>query len=99
MFQLNTMMIALRQRVDDGTLTIARYIENETFVCFTERLPNGLVNYHQALFDNLSQELQEAFKGHTLGHKVGVLKIVGIWDAWAKEDVGGTPMGKIRVSQ
>lgn len=99
MDQLTKLMTVLREQIDNDTLTVARYIETETFVCFTEKLPHGMVNYHQMLFDSMPSDIRDAFRGHSTGDRIGRFKIVSIWDAWVKEDACRAPMGKIRVNQ
>ena len=72
--------------IDNGQLTKGTRVDNETIVCFTERLPDGSGVYSQISFEMLSSELQKLFKGMTIGDKVQNLKIVGVWDHWHQND-------------
>ena len=72
--------------IECGNLTKGRVVDNDTIVCFTEKLATGEGVYSQISFEMLSPELQNLFKGLSIGDKVQNLKVVGVWDCWHQND-------------
>lgn len=81
-----------------GQLTKGVSIDNDTIVCFTEKLPNGEATYSQISFEMLSPDLQTLLRGLSVGDKTQNLKIVGVWDNWHQND-RLTPIQKINPNQ
>lgn len=79
--QINSMLQELEHYMRNEALTPARHIDVDTFICFTERLPNGMA-YHQAAFNDLPAFLQESFRNRAKGERIGQYKIVAAFDIW-----------------
>lgn len=98
MTYIQSLLDNLGYLIECGQLTKGSSIDNDTIVCFTERLPNGEVTYSQISFEMLLPDLQALFRGLAVGDKVQNLKIVGVWDSWHQTD-RLTPIRKIRANQ
>jgi len=98
MTYIKSLLDNLGYLMECGQLTKGSSIDNDTIVCFTEKLPNGEAAYSQIAFEMLSPDLQALFKGLSVGDRVQNLKVVGVWDSWNHTDKLA-PTRKINLSQ
>lgn len=85
---LNPDTLAKLKKLEDemryGTLTPTTYADEETIVCFTEVVKEGIA-YHQGPFEVIRLDLRAAFRSQKKGFVVGAFKIVAIFDKWPEE--------------
>lgn len=71
----------LENLISLGILTKASHVDSETFVCFTEIMPQGKT-YHQFIFEQLPSEFRSLFLHRTTGEAFDRFKIVEVFDIW-----------------
>lgn len=88
------LLYKLENLISNGILTKASHVDSDTFVCFTEIIPQGKT-YHQFIFEQLPSEFQSLFLHRTAGEAIGRFKIVEVFDIWP-DHVQASPTKPIR---
>ena len=69
----------VKAMVSAQILTTEYEVENDSYICFVVRNPNGRTMLHAGKIGIYPQDLQDSFLGLYLNEEIGNYKIVGIY--------------------
>lgn len=75
---------ALQRLILDGTLTKAKCVDEQTFVCFSNETVVGK-QYTQSQFEELPKVWKELLQYRTAGEIIGPVKVLAVFDIWMPE--------------